>query len=161
MNSSQTNISLQWFPPNCTHLEMTSYSPLVSTGFTSWPQDQVYLHLPTMVLPACLPQVPHDGTMVCSGYYVLYARPPGTTERTISGVDRFYNNIVPLQCGANIDLITCVVPRCESTLDSRRLCGKACPSFTSTHQLGNQRSQHSTTTTVQPATLPPMSMSFF
>ena len=67
----------------------------------------VRLHLPTMVLPACLPLVPHDGTMVCSGSYVLYAWPPGTTERTISGVDRFYNNIVPLQCGANIDLITC------------------------------------------------------
>ena len=72
LNSFQTNISLQWFPPNCTHLEMTSYSPLVSTGFTSWPQDQVYLHLPTMVLPACLPQVPHDGTMVCSGSYMSY-----------------------------------------------------------------------------------------
>ena len=63
----------------------------------------------------------------------------------------FHYNVAPTL------ILSPALPRCESTLDSRRLCGKACPSFISTHQLGNQRSQHSTTTTVQPATLPPMS----
>ena len=118
-------------------------------------EPSVRLHLPTMVLPACLPQVPHDGTMVCSGSYMSYTHSPQERKEQFlllidSTIILFHYNVAPTL------ILSPVVPRCESTLDSRRLCGKACPSVISTHQLGNQRSQHSTTTTVQPATLPPM-----